>query len=155
MTTILPKKGFETPVGVTDSAGHPQWGSDVILDMLRLFGIQYAAVLPGSSFRCIHEMICVAMARGYYRATGRPMVAMLHNFVGLLNSAMTIYDAWCDRTPVIVVGGTGPMDATLRRPWIDWIHTANLQADPIRNFVKFDDQPWSVASIPESMMRAY
>jgi len=174
LTTILPKKGFETPVGVTDSAGHPQWGSDVILDMLRLLGIEYAAVLPGSSFRgihdsavnytannrpemllCNHEMICVAMARGYYRATGRPMVAMLHNFVGLLNSAMTIYDAWCDRTPVIIVGGTGPMDATMRRPWIDWIHTANLQADPIRNFVKFDDQPWSVASIPESMMRAY
>jgi acetolactate synthase-1/2/3 large subunit len=174
MTTILPSRGTETPVGVTDSAGHPQWGSDLILDMLRLFGIEYAAVLPGSSFRgihdsainytanarpqmllCNHEMICVGLARGYYRATGKPMAAMLHNFVGLLNSAMTIYDAWCDRSPVLVIGGTGPMDATLRRPWIDWIHTANLQADPIRNFVKWDDQPWSVASIPESMMRGY
>jgi thiamine pyrophosphate-dependent acetolactate synthase large subunit-like protein len=100
-------------------------------------------------------MLCVGMARGYYRATGRPMAAILHNFVGLLNAAMTIYDAWCDRTPVIVMGGTGPMDATKRRPWIDWIHTANLQADPIRNFLKFDDQPWSVAAIPESILRAY
>lgn len=174
MTTILPSRGIETPVGVTDSAGHPQWGSDLILDMLRLLGIEYAAVLPGSSFRgihdsavnytantrpqlllCNHEMICVGMARGYYRATGRPMAAMLHNLVGLLNAAMTIYDAWCDRAPVIIIGGTGPMDATMRRPWIDWIHTANLQADPIRGFVKWDDQPWSVASIPESMLRGY
>ncbi len=174
MTTVLPPKNNEAPVGVTGATGNPQWGSDLIMDMMRLFNIEYAAVLPGSSFRgihdsavnytgnsrpqmilCNHEMICVAAARGYYRATGRPMAAMLHNFVGLLNSAMTIYDAWCDRAPVIIIGGTGPMDATLRRPWIDWIHTANLQADPIRNFVKFDDQPWSVASIPESMMRAF
>ena len=174
MATLLPPKTMDAPVGVADSTGKPQWGSDLILDMMRLLEIDYAAVLPGSSFRgihdsavnyaantrpelllCNHEMICVALARGYHRATGRPMAAILHNFVGLLNAAMTIYDTWCDRTPVIIMGGTGPMDATKRRPWIDWLHTANLQADPIRNFVKFDDQPWSVASIPESMLRAY
>jgi acetolactate synthase-1/2/3 large subunit len=117
--------------------------------------VNYTANTRPEMLLCNHEMICVGVSRGYYRATGKPMVAMLHNFVGLLNAAMNIYDAWCDRAPVIIIGGTGPMDATLRRPWIDWIHTANLQADPIRNFIKFDDQPWSVAAIPESMMRAY
>src|SRR5437870_13692410 len=107
MTTLLSPKSMDAPVGVTDSAGKPQWGSDLILDMMRLLNIDYAAVLPGSSFRgihdsavnytanvrpelilCNHEMACVGLARGYYRATGRPMAAILHNFVGLLNAAM-------------------------------------------------------------------
>ena len=164
----------EVPVNVQDQAGEPEWGSDLIMDMLRLLNIEYAAVLPGSTFRgihdsavnytanympefilCNHEMITVSLARGYYRATGKPMVAIVHNVVGLLNTAMTVYDAWCDRAPVIILGGTGPLDSTRRRPWIDWIHTANVQGNFVRGITKWDDQPGSVASIPESIMRAY
>ena len=165
---------LETPMGVTDQAGHPAWGSDVVLDMLRLLGIEYAAVLPGSSFRGIHdsavnytanrnpqfilvnhEMLTVAIARGYALATGKPMAAIVHNFVGLLNTGMTIYDAWVDRVPVLVLGGTGPVDATKRRPRIDWIHTAQVQGSMFRDFTKWDDEPRSVEAVPESMLRAY
>ena len=110
------------------------------MDMLRLLGIEYAALLPGSTFRgihdsavnytanrgpelilCNHEMITVSLARGYYRATGRPMAAMLHNVVGLLNASMTIYDAWCDRAPVVILGGTCP----LIRPGVAGLWTGN------------------------------
>ncbi|HEY2596747.1 MAG TPA: thiamine pyrophosphate-binding protein, partial [Chloroflexota bacterium] len=152
----------------------PVWGSDLVVDMLRLLGIEYAAVLPGSTFRgihdsavnytgnrdpelilCNHEMITVSLARGYYRATGRPMATLLHNVVGLLNASMTIYDAWCDRAPVLVVGGTGPLDSTRRRGAVDWQHTANVQGGLVREFTKWDDQPGSVADIPESLLRAY
>jgi acetolactate synthase-1/2/3 large subunit len=161
-------------VAVVDRAGHPEWGSDVILDMLRLLDVEYAAVLPGSSFRgihdsavnytanqrpelilCNHEMITASLARGYYRATGRPMAAMVHNVVGLLNASMTIYDAWCDRAPILVIGGTGPLDATKRRGAVDWQHTANVQGGLVREFTKWDDQPGSVADIPDSLLRAY
>jgi acetolactate synthase-1/2/3 large subunit len=164
----------EQPTGVTGTMGTPAWGSDVVLDMLRLLGIEYAAMNPGSSFRGIHdsavnyagnrmpelllvnhEMIAVSMARGYARATGRPMVAILHDHVGLLNAAMTIYDAWVDRTPVLVLGGTGPLDAAQRRPWIDWIHTATDEGASVRPFTKWDDQPTSVEAIPEALMRAF
>ncbi|MBM2809990.1 MAG: thiamine pyrophosphate enzyme-like TPP-binding protein, partial [Chloroflexi bacterium] len=167
-------RSMDAPIGVSDSTGRPQWGSDVVVDMMRLLDIDYAAVLPGSSFRglhdsavnyaanskpelilCNHEMITVSLARGYARAAGKPMAAIVHDFVGLLNTSMSIYDAWCDRTPVIVMGGTGPMDAAKRRPWIDWIHTANLQSNAVREFVKWDDQPWSIEAIPESLLRAY
>jgi acetolactate synthase-1/2/3 large subunit len=163
-----------TSVFVADRAGHPVWGSDLVMDMLRLLGIEYAAVLPGSTFRgihdsavnytanrspelilCNHEMITVSVARGYYRATGRPMAAMLHNVVGLLNASMTIYDAWCDRAPVLVVGGTGPLDSTRRRGAVDWQHTANVQGGLVREFTKWDDQPGSVADIPAALLRAY
>jgi thiamine pyrophosphate-dependent acetolactate synthase large subunit-like protein len=171
---ILASRPTEQPSNVRDAAGRPEWGSDLVLDVLRLLDIPYASLLPGSTFRgihdsavnytantrpelilCNHEMICVSLARGYARVTGKPMAAILHNVVGLLNASMTIYDAWCDRVPVLILGGTGPLDATRRRPWIDWIHTANVQGNLVRDFTKWDDQPGSVAAIPESLLRAY
>ncbi len=165
---------IDAPAGVRDAAGHPEYGSDVVVDMLRRLGIEYAALLPGSTYRGIHdslvnytanigpeivlvnhEMHAPSIARGYARVTGKPMAVFVHDFVGLLNMTMTIYDAWCDRVPIVILGGTGPLDATHRRPWIDWLHTANVQGNAVRDFVKWDDQPGSVAAIPESMLRAY
>jgi thiamine pyrophosphate-dependent acetolactate synthase large subunit-like protein len=68
---------------------------------------------------------------------------------------MAIFNAWCDRTPVVVLGATGPVDAAKRRPWIDWIHTAQDQGALIRNYTKWDDQPASVAAAAEAMLRAH
>lgn len=151
----------------------PKYGSDFVVDLLRALGIEYVAFNPGASFRglhdslvnygnggpgiitCVHEEIAVAIAHGYGRAAGRPMVAVLHNVVGLLHGAMAIFNAWCDRTPVLLLGGTGPMAIEKRRPWIDWIHTALVQGNAIRDYVKWDDQPASLASVPDSLVRAY
>jgi acetolactate synthase I/II/III large subunit len=98
----------DVPLG-SDQAGMPVWGSDIVLDMLRLLEVQYAAVLPGASFRgihdsavnytlnrqpelilCNHESTTVSLARGYAKVTGRPMVAMVHNVVGLLNAGNSL-----------------------------------------------------------------
>ena len=97
----------------------------------------------------------VALAHGYARAKGKPMAAAVHNIVGLQHASMAIYNAWADRLPVIVLGGTGPMDSANRRPWIDWVHTANVQGNLVRDFVKWDDQPGSVEAVPDSFIRAY
>lgn len=166
-----------SPSEKTDPAGgdNPlEWGSDLIVELLRQLDIEYVSLLPGSTTRgihdsivnyagnkrpqiilCNHEMITVAMARGYARVTGKPMVALVHNVVGLLNTEMTIYDAWCDRVPVIVLGGTGPVDAQKRRPTTDWIHTANIQGNLVRDFTKWDDQPASIGAARESLLRAF
>ena len=152
----------------------PQFGSDVIVDLLKGFGVEYVALNPGATFRglhdslvnyggnhmpeiitCTHEEITVAMAHGYARAKGKPMAAAVHNIVGLQHASMAMYNAWCDRLPVIVMGGTGPMDTARRRPWIDWVHTALVQGNMVRDFVKWDDQPGSVAAVPDSFIRAY
>jgi thiamine pyrophosphate-dependent acetolactate synthase large subunit-like protein len=144
------------------------------VDVLNGLGIEYAAFNPGASFRglhdslvnyggdvspqtilCCHEEISVALAHGYAKATGRPMVAALHDVVGLQHACMAIFNAWCDRVPVLLLGGTGPMDSTRRRPWIEWIHTALVQGNHVRDFVKFDDQPASAAALAESLLRAY
>jgi thiamine pyrophosphate-dependent acetolactate synthase large subunit-like protein len=145
----------------------------VIVDLLQTCGIEYAACNPGATFRglhdsivnyggnhlpemiqCCHEEISVAIAHGYAKATGKPMAALMHNIVGLQHASMAIFNAWCDRVPLLALGATGPMDITQRRPWIDWIHTALVQGNLVRDYVKWDDQPHTLASVPESFLRA-
>ena len=152
----------------------PRYGSDLLVDLLHALGIEYVSFNPGASFRglhdslvnhggdrsprtilCTHEEISVALAHGYYKATGRPMAAALHDVVGLQHASMAIYNAWVDRVPILLLGGTGAVDASKRRPWIEWIHTALVQGNHIRDFVKFDDQPASVPAAVESIIRAY
>ena len=102
----------------------------------------------------LHEDHAVSIAHGYAKATGEPMACVLHSNVGLMHGMMGLYNAWCDRVPMIVLGATGPVDAAARRPWIDWIHTSSDQAELIRSFVKWDNQPASPDALVESMARA-
>ncbi|MDP2729431.1 MAG: thiamine pyrophosphate-binding protein [Dehalococcoidales bacterium] len=151
-----------------------RYGSDIMADMLRLLDIDYAAMLPGSTFRglhdsvvnylgnnkpemilCAHEGIAIDVAAGYAMVTGKPMAAMVHNVVGLLNAANDIYNAWLAKVPMLVIGGTGPMDIEKRRSGIDWIHTALVQGNVVRDYVKWDDQPSSIAGVIDSFIRAY
>lgn len=152
----------------------PEFGSDVVVDLMKAFDIEYAAFNPGATFRgihdsivnyggnykpevifCFHEEISVALAHGYAKAKGKPMVAIVHNIVGLQHASMAIFNAWIDRVPIIVLGGTGPMNTKRRRPRIDWIHTALVQGNQVRDYVKWDDQPYNLASVPESFIRGY
>jgi thiamine pyrophosphate-dependent acetolactate synthase large subunit-like protein len=150
-----------------------QYGSDVVIDMIQALGIEYIALNPGASYRgihdslvnyaggkpelilCNHEGTAVAVAHGYANASGRPMIAAVHDVVGLLNATERVYNAWLDQVPIIVIGGTGPVAADLRRPHGDWIHTALVQGQAVREFTKFDDQPASVQGIIDSMLRAH
>jgi len=104
---------------------------------------------------CTHEKVAVSLAHGYAKTTGKPMGAIVHDVVGLLHATMGIYYAQLDRVPVIVMGGTGPMDRGRRRPAIDWIHTAQVQGEAVRNFTKWDDQPAAIGDFPASFARAY
>jgi acetolactate synthase-1/2/3 large subunit len=151
----------------------PEWGSDVMVDVLRKLGLRYVSLNPGSSFRglhdslvnyggnrpvmmlCQHEETAVQIAHGYAKASGRPMVAILHNLVGLLHANMAIYYAYIDRAPVLIIGATGPMDETKRRPRIDWIHSAQDQGDAVRAYTKWDYQPHTVDGVPDSFARGY
>ena len=149
------------------------WASDAIADMLRAMDIPFVLLNPGASFRGLHDSIvnhlgnekpqmmvvlheehAVAIAHGYAKVTGKPLIAILHSNVGLMHGSMAIFDAWVDRVPVIVLGATGPVDANKRRPWIDWIHTAQDQAALVRHFIKWDCQPASIPSAQEALLRA-
>lgn len=155
-------------------AGKAEWGSDVVVELMQAYGIEYAFTNLGGTFRglldsivnfgenkapqvieCMHEEIAVSMAHGYSRVSGRPSVALVHNVVGTLHASMAIYDAYVGNAPVIVMSGTGPMSVPERRPWIDWVHTALVQGNLVRDFVKYDDQPHDTVSFPESFIRAH
>jgi len=150
-----------------------RWASDVIVDLLHAYKLPYAALNPGASYRglhdsmvnygknrpvmmlCQHEETAVQIAHGYAKASGKPMVAVLHNLVGLLHANMAVYYAYADRAPVFIIGATGPMDETKRRPRIDWIHSALVQGEAVRAYTKWDYQPTVIDGVPESFARAY
>ena len=161
----------EKPTGTPPPA--PQYGSDVVAETLRALALPYIALVPGASFRglhdslvnylgnrdpqmllCLHEEHAVAIAHGYAKVTGQPMAVALHSNVGLFHATMAIFNAWCDRMPVLILGATGPVDAVKRRPWIDWIHTARDQGAIVRPYVKWDDQPASPEAAREALLRA-
>src|SRR5258705_9566872 len=149
------------------------WQSDVIVDLIKRYGFPHITLNPGASFRglhdsrvnyggneppmmlCNHEEIAVQIAHGYAKGTGQPMAVILHNLVGLLHACMAIYYAYIDRVPIFIIGATGPMDEAKRRPHIDWTHTALVQGNAIRDYVKWDYQPTSIEGVPESFARAY
>ena len=160
-------------VPVPSAAGNVQFGSDVVAETLRAVDIPYIAINPGASFRglhdslvnylgnerpqmllCLHEEHAVAIAQGFAKVTGRAMAAAVHSNVGLMHATMAIFNAWCDRMPVLVLGATGPVDAAHRRPWIEWIHTARDQGALVRPYTKWDDQPASPAAAREALLRA-
>jgi thiamine pyrophosphate-dependent acetolactate synthase large subunit-like protein len=165
-------RALERPANLTGTNA-PGFGSDVVADTLRALEIPYIALNPGASYRglhdsivnflgnetpqmllCLHEESAVAIAHGYAKVTGKAMAAAVHSNVGLFHATMAIFNAWCDREPVIVLGATGPVDAAKRRPWIDWIHTARDQGAIVRNYTKWDDQPASPAAAREALIRA-
>lgn len=150
------------------------FGSDVVAETLRALDIPYIALNPGASFRglhdslvnhlgnerpqmlvCLHEESAIAIAHGYAKVTGRAMAAAVHSNVGLFHATMGLFNAWCDRMPILTIGATGPVDAAKRRPWIDWIHTARDQGAIVRGYTKWDDQPASPEAAREAIVRAY
>ncbi len=163
--------GREEPQGpLASKAG---FGSDVVAETLNQLDLSYIALNPGASYRglhdsivnylgnknpemllCLHEEHAIHIAQGYAKVTGKPMAAAVHSNVGLMHATMAIFNAWCDRMPMVIMGATGPVDANLRRPWIDWIHTSRDQASMIRQYVKFDDLPGSPAAAREALVRA-
>lgn len=150
------------------------WGSDIIAELMRRLGIRYICVNPGSSFRGLHDSIVnylgnekpqmllslheqsvVAIAHGYYKACGEPMAVVLHSNVGLMAGMMSIFNAWCDRVPMLIIGATGAVDSAVRRSWIDWSHTLRDQGALVRHYVKWDDQPATPRAQIDSLLRAW
>jgi thiamine pyrophosphate-dependent acetolactate synthase large subunit-like protein len=148
-------------------------GSDFMVDVIKSLGFEYVAATPGSSFRglheslinyggnkdpelitCCHEESSVAIAHGYANVEGKPMLALVHSNVGLQHASMAIYNAWAGRAPVyLMIGNT--LDATQRRPGVEWNHSAQDVAVMVRDFTKWDDTPISLTHFAESATRAY
>ena len=148
-------------------------GSDFMLDVIKSLGFDYVAANPGSTFRALHESIInyggnkapelltccheessVAMAHGYAKIEGKPMMIMAHGTVGLQHASMAIYNAYADRVPVYIVIGN-VADGPWRRSDVEWTHAVQDAAAMVRDYTKWDDSPISLRQFSESAVRAY
>jgi acetolactate synthase I/II/III large subunit len=148
-------------------------GSDFMVDVIKSLGFEYVCANPGSSFRALHESVInyggntspefitccheessIAMAHGYAKIEGKPLLVFAHGTVGLQHAAMAIYNAYCDRAPVYIIVGNS-IDAATRRPGVEWDHSVQDAAAMVRDFVKWDDLPISLQHFAESAVRAY
>ena len=148
-------------------------GSDFMVDVIKTLDIDYLPSNAASSFRalhkslvnyghnkkpefltCTHEECAVAMGHGYFKIAGKPMMTLCHGTVGLQHACMAIYNAWCDRVPVIVIGGND-LDAAKRPPGVPTFHSAQDINALVRDFTKWDDTPVSLQHFAQSMVRAY
>ena len=148
-------------------------GADFMVDVIKSLGFEYVAFNPGSAFRgiheslinyggnkmpeiltCMHEESSIAMAHGYYKIEGKPMMVMAHGTVGLQHASMAIYNAWADRVPVYLVLGN-IADGAWRRSDVEWAHSVQDAAAMVRDYTKWDDSPVSLGGFAESAVRAY
>jgi len=148
-------------------------GSDFMMDVFKSLGFDYLFANPGGSFgglhesvinyggnvdpefiTCMHEESSIAMAHGYAKIEGKPVLTMAHGTVGLQHASMALYNAWCDRVPVyLVIGNT--LDAAHRGGEVAWDHSVQDAAAMVRDFCKWDDTPISLQHFAESAVRAY
>jgi len=148
-------------------------GADFMVDVIKSLNFDYVCANPGSSFRglheslvnyggnkapefltCCHEESSVAMAHGYFKIEGKPLMVMAHGTVGLQHASMAIYNAYADRVPVYIVLGN-IQDINYRRGDVEWAHSVQDAAAMVRDFTKWDDNPVSLSHFAESSVRAY
>ncbi|MFL2770395.1 MAG: thiamine pyrophosphate-binding protein [Rhodospirillaceae bacterium] len=151
----------------------PSFGSDFMIDVMKSVGLEYVFSNPGSSFlglhesivtyggnqkpefiTCMHEESAAAMANGYYKAALKPAAIMCHGTVGLQHAAMNLYNAWCDRVPLLAILGN-TLDASDRMGATTWRHSAQDPAAMVRDFTKWDDQPMSLQAFADSFVRGW
>ena len=148
-------------------------GSDFMVDVLKTLDLEYLGSNPGSTFEslheslinygdnkmpefltCTHEEAAVAMAHGYAKIEGKPMMALIHGTVGLQHAGMAIYNAYADRVPIFMVVGNH-FDGAVRGSGVESYHSAQDIGALVRDYTKWDDQPNSLGAFAESAVRAY
>ena len=169
----IPAPAEGDAVALADVLTTDRPGSDFMVDVIKALGFEYVASNPGSSFRSLHESIinyggnkspefltccheesAVALAHGYSMVEGKPMLSMVHSTVGMQHASMAIYNAYAGRAPVFIIAGN-TIDATARRPGVEWYHSALDAAAMVRDYTKWDDTPISLPHFAESAARAY
>jgi acetolactate synthase I/II/III large subunit len=170
---IEPARGYpETPIKLPANSSPAEYGSDAIAELLSKMGWEHVFLLPGSSYRGLHDslvnhtrntkpemILCptefatIAAAHGYAKATRKPSLCIIHDLVGLMLGSMSVYNAFADQQPVVILGGSGPLDPGKRRT-IDWLHSANAQSDLIKKFCKWTAEPPTLQATLDAIVRA-
>ncbi len=89
-----------------------------------------------------HENLGVAMAHGYYLATGKPQAVMVHVNVGTANGICGVMNAARENIPILFTSGRTPLNEEgvrgARSIYIHWGQEMFDQAGVVREMVKWD-----------------
>ena len=105
-----------------------------------------------------HESAAIAMAHGYFLATGRPQAVMVHVNVGLANTVMGVINAARDNVPLLLLSGRTPAGEGGRTGSRDlpihWGQEMRDQGAMVREVVKWDYELRLPEQVPELIDRA-
>ena len=143
-------------------------GAEAFIEELKAFGVKEVFGAGGSAYGpiqdalidhaeiryylALHEMCNTAMADGFARATGRPSVAMVHVTVGAVNALGSIFCAYRDHTPLIILAGDQHTTHLGRKSYNE---SPGPLVNVARPFVKWSWQVLRSDRIPEDVAKAF
>ena len=115
--------------------------------------------IPAPRFHVIpHENLAMAMAQGYYRATGKPAVVLVHVTIGTANTICSLMNARRANVPVLLVAGKNPLSQEghtgSRSVPIHWGQDAFDQNALVREHTKWEHELRAYQSIDALVDRA-
>src|ERR1700730_467096 len=155
-------------------------GAEAIFQLLVACGVEYVFLNPGTDTApiqealvalaadgeavptlvpCLYENVAMAAAHGYFLATRRPQLVVVHVDVGTQNLGGNIHDAMRGQAGVIVLAGRapytvdGPMPGGRDRP-IQWQQDGTDQVGIVRSYVKWSHELARVETLHHLIPRA-
>jgi benzoylformate decarboxylase len=141
--------------------------SQAYLEVAAANGVDYVFGLPGTSGQefigtiadqekirfilALHETCVVSMADGYARVTGRPSLAQLSTLPGTANSVGALYDAYRDRSPVVLTSTNVDTRIVGRDSHTEGKDLVELT----KQFTKWSSEVHRADRIPEILNRAF
>ncbi|MEX2314678.1 MAG: thiamine pyrophosphate-binding protein [Thermomicrobiales bacterium] len=144
-------------------------GGAAIVELLKAHGVDTVFGIPGvhnldiydalyenpglTNILARHEQGAGFMADGYYRATGKPGVALIVTGPGVTNVATAVGEAFADSSSVLVIA------TNLERRYIDTLegnlHEMTDQMSVMKPIVKWSKRVMDAADIPASVGEAF
>ena len=145
----------------------PRTGGRILVDALRIHGVDMAFCVPGESYlavldalydarnairliTCRQEGGAANMAEAYGKLTGRPGVCLVTRGPGATNASIGVHTAMQDSTPMVLLIGQVARDARGREAFQEVDFRAMFS--PLAKWAEEIDDP---ARIPEIVSRAF
>ncbi len=144
-------------------------GGEAIVELLKAHGVDTVFGIPGvhnldiydalhenpglTNILARHEQGAGFMADGYYRATGKPGIALIVTGPGVTNVATAVGEAFADSSSVFVIA------TNLERKYIDTLegnlHEMTDQMGVMKPIVKWSKRVMDASDIPASVNEAF
>jgi benzoylformate decarboxylase len=152
---------------MTESTTRTKTASQAYLEVAVAHGTEYVFGLPGTSGQefigtiadqekvrfilALHETCVVSMADGYARVSGKPTLAQLSTLPGTANAVGALYDAYRDRSPVVLTSTNVDTRIAGRDA-----HTEGKDLTELtRQFTKWSHEVHRAERVPEILNRAF